>query len=64
MKQIPFKTLVRLLLQANEAYCNDGPDYIRQRMIVLVHEIRAWCDDVEHLLEYGAEDRDRDEATV
>lgn len=63
--KIPFKTLTHLLLQANEAYCNDGPDYIRVRMIELIRALRAWCDDVEYLLEHGpAEDAVEEEAMI
>lgn len=49
-KRMPFKMLARLLIQTSDAYCNDGPDYMRFRMIDLIGQLREWCDEVESML--------------
>jgi len=43
-------SLYKQIKQASDAYINDGPQYTLDRVVGLIQDLRARCDDVERII--------------
>lgn len=62
MKKPTFKSLADQLDKCARAYAADGPDYLRERMLSLIKQVRETLDEAEETLnDLGALAEERDE---